>query len=176
MESKNGLSGSSKAAQIIEAYQDGLFRFAYYRTGSFATAQDIVQDVLLKFLRNINTSHIIQLKPYLYRSVANACTDYRRKEKGHFLTTLESASTLEADKKSIPGHNLIIQQEFERINLLLGKLPEEQAEVLRMRIIDELAFDEIAQLLSVSLSTAKSRFKYGLDKLKIIVKDKNILK
>ena len=56
--------------------------------------------------------------------------------------------------------------EVERINSILDALPERQAEVIRMNVIDELSFAEISRILSVPESTLKSRFKTGMNKLK----------
>ena len=57
-------------------------------------------------------------------------------------------------------------EEIERLNTLLEKLPEREAEVVRMNVMDELSFVEISQILSTPASTVKSRFKSGMDKLR----------
>ncbi|MDD4385927.1 MAG: sigma factor-like helix-turn-helix DNA-binding protein, partial [Bacteroidales bacterium] len=53
-----------------------------------------------------------------------------------------------------------------RLEELLKVLPEEQSEVIRLRIFDSLGFVEIASILETPVTTIKSRFKYGIDKLK----------
>ena len=64
------------------------------------------------------------------------------------------------------SEGLLQIEEYQRIEILLGKLPDEQAEVLRLRVIDELSFVEIASILKIPVTSVKSRFKYGIDKLK----------
>jgi RNA polymerase sigma-70 factor (ECF subfamily) len=61
---------------------------------------------------------------------------------------------------------LIAQQEYQRIEKILHQIPEDQAAVIRLRVLDNLSFIEIAALLEQPVTTVKSRFKYGMDKLK----------
>ena len=58
------------------------------------------------------------------------------------------------------------KDEFLRINRLLATLPQEQSETLRLRIYSECTFSEIAEIMQVPVTTAKSRFKYGIEKLR----------
>ncbi|MBR5435799.1 MAG: RNA polymerase sigma factor, partial [Muribaculaceae bacterium] len=58
------------------------------------------------------------------------------------------------------------EQEFRRINRLLTEIPDEQAEVIRLRYYGDKSFQEIADILGIPLTTAKSRFTYGLEKIK----------
>jgi len=57
-------------------------------------------------------------------------------------------------------------EEYKRINAMLRNLPIDQSEIVQMRCIDELSFIEIAEILKIPITTAKSRFKYGIEKLK----------
>ena len=62
------------------------------------------------------------------------------------------------------------EDDYERIVILLKLIPEEQAEVIRLRIYGNNSFAEIAEILSLPLPTVKSRFLYGLDKLRRLMK------
>ena len=54
--------------RVIELYQDALFRFAFFRTGSLADSQDIVQNVFLKMVDSSrDLAHVGDLKNYLFR-------------------------------------------------------------------------------------------------------------
>lgn len=59
-----------------------------------------------------------------------------------------------------------LREEAERIAALLDRLPEEQAEVIRLHTFASLRFTEIAQTLQLPASTVKSRFHYGIERLK----------
>lgn len=58
------------------------------------------------------------------------------------------------------------EQEYRRINTLLHSIPVEQAEVIRMRIHGDRSFVEIADILEIPVTTVKSRFLYGIEKIK----------
>ena len=57
-------------------------------------------------------------------------------------------------------------EDVARINRILTIIPEEQAEVIRLRTICDKSFTEISQILDVPVTTIKSRFKYGIDKIR----------
>ena len=63
------------------------------------------------------------------------------------------------------------EEEFRRVGCLLDTLPDEQAEVIKLRIYGNNSFAEIAEILSVPLPTVKSRFLYGLTKLRRVMKN-----
>ena len=60
----------------------------------------------------------------------------------------------------------------DKIKRLLRELPAEQSEVIMMRTAQHLSFAEIAEVLDVPISTAKSRFAYGIDKVRKMLNDK----
>jgi RNA polymerase sigma-70 factor, ECF subfamily len=167
MEIANGRSKLDELETAITKYQDGLFRFAFYRTGCFADSQDIVQDVFIKLYRENNSVEMVKnMKHYLYKCIGNACIDYRRKNKRRKTEPIESfALVKETDEKDV-SQRLVQLEEFQRLEKLLSGLPEEQAETIRLRCFDDLSFVEIAQLLETPETTVKSRFKYGIEKLK----------
>ena len=58
------------------------------------------------------------------------------------------------------------EAEYRRIASLLTEIPDEQTEVIRLRIYGDNSFAEVAEILSLPLPTVKSRFLYGLEKLR----------
>lgn len=146
--------------RIIEDNLDYLVRFAYYRLGNRNEAEDIVYDAILKFLEN-NRKDIKpeSVRLYLFKTVYNLCVDRTRTGKQN-LIPIESID-IEESPEDLPD-----QEEADRINACLGRLPSREAEIIRMNVIDGLSFVEISNLLSIPQSTAKSRFKSGMDKLR----------
>ena len=142
--------------RIVDRRQDSLYRFAYIRTGSQADAEDIVQDVLLRlFHSDCNLDRIDDVERYLWRAIANRCCDYHRHRRNATLPT-ERAAALADDSG-------------ERIAGLLATLPEEQAEVIRLKTSDSLTFARIAEITGTTEATVKSRFRYGIGKLRKLI-------
>ena len=151
---------------FVETYKDRLVRHAFLRLGSLEDAEDIVQDVFVKIYAQKLFQKLENLEVYFYKTTMNACLDFMRREKTKFRVYQD----FEAENKTVSENeaiqNLKLEEEFNRINKILKTLPEEQAEVVRFRVIDELSFKEITKILGEPESTIKSRFQYAIKKLK----------
>ena len=146
---------------VIQNEQQSLFRYACYKIENAEDAADILQDVFLKiYSKPIRLLNINNLQSYLYRSVLNACTTYYRQ------TGQEKFISFDEIKDIAEEPDEDFKEEFQRIKRILSKIPEEQAEVIRLRIICEKSFVDIAKILVVPITTVKSRFKYGIDKIR----------
>ena len=149
--------------KIIEQYQNQLIRFAFFKTGSYEDAQDIVQNVFIRsFEKQFDFQSLNNTKSFLYRSVSNACIDYARLKKLD-ITSIDAIShPIFCDEK----YSTELIEEFQRIEYLLKDLPVEQRNVLKLRVVEELEFKEIADVLEIPIPTAKSRYKYAIEKIK----------
>ena len=105
------------------------------------------------------------MRNYLYRSLANLCTDRLRRQCLQFVS-LEQVTNY---SENIPED---FEQEFCLISTLLATIPEEQAEVIRLRIHSDKSFTEIAEILDMPVSSVKSRFQYGIEKIRKGLKEK----
>lgn len=103
------------------------------------------------------------MERYLWRAIANRCCDYHRHRRNATLPTERTAAL--ADDSSEPE----LREEYERIAGLLATLPEEQAEVIRLKTADSLTFARIAEITGSTEATVKSRFRYGIGKLRKLI-------
>jgi len=148
--------------QTVEENLDYLVRFAFYRIGRREDAEDIVHSAIEKLLtRNFSTVKGNALKMYLFRTVNNSCLDFLRHNH-----PMESTDGIELSDESADEAELY--DEAARINSILQQLPERESEIIRMKVVSELTFTEIAAILSISPGTAATRFKLGMDKLRTI--------
>ena len=147
-----------------EFYGADLYRFARFRLGSIADAEDAVQDLFVRLATSTSDlGSVTSPRSFLIRSLRNLCID-RLKRRTLSLTSL-------TEKMDVVQENEA-ENEVERIKLLMRQLPEEQAEVISMRTAQNLSFAEIAEILDIPTTTAKSRFAYGIDKLRKMLNDK----
>ncbi len=153
---------------IVSREQDRLFRFAYMRIGNREDAEDIVQDVFLRLFRSgEKLSGVRKVESYLLRSIHNSCRDYHRLKKYDLLPEREAIGEPAPEDRGI-------HDEYMRICSLLKQIPEEQAEVVRLRCIDGLKFRDIAKLLGLSLPTVQSRYRYGVGHIRNIIEKQEI--
>jgi RNA polymerase sigma-70 factor, ECF subfamily len=157
-------------AALVEAYSDRLVRHAFRHLGSLQDAEDVVQDVFVRaFADRSKRSDISAVGAYLFRCVANACTDLQRKH------NCSSVYREEIDAEQLLGLSNgsveVIQsrEELRRVEALLSQLPEEQAEAVRLRVLDGLHLKEIAEVLACPVNTVCSRLRYGFQKLRSLV-------
>ena len=154
--------------RLVSRKQDMLFRFAYMRVGNRQDAEDIVQEVFLKFFRSEHDlGHIRNSEHYLLRSVGNACYDWLRRKKYNLLP-LEKAEGI-----AVPNEDRQMHEEYLRISKMLETLPEEQAEIVRLKCSDGLKFREIAAILDIPEPTAKSRYRYAIEHIQNTINKKN---
>jgi len=155
---------------LVERFQDRLVRYAFHRLGSFQDAEDVIQSVFVRAYPHwVKGSKIARVGPYLYRMAVNACTDVLRKRKRSEMPIEELGTEAIPADRTDPSQPAVAAEELRRIEGLLCRIPRRQSEVIRLRVFDELRFAEIAEVLGCRLATVKSQFRYGLQKLRVIL-------
>uniref|UniRef100_Q01V63 RNA polymerase, sigma-24 subunit, ECF subfamily n=1 Tax=Solibacter usitatus (strain Ellin6076) TaxID=234267 RepID=Q01V63_SOLUE len=148
--------------RLVDATQDELVHFAFYRLGNQADAEDVVQDVYVQAFRDrALRRHVTEVRPYLFRMVRNRCTDVLR---GRSRSGGEPAEALVDGGDMLSA--ILAREEASEFARLLEAIPEREAEVIRLRAWSELSFAEIAIAVDAAVPTVKSRFRYGIDKLR----------
>jgi len=138
----------------------GLLLFARQWARSTADAEDIVQEAFVKIWRR---NHNIANRGLLYATVRSIALDFLRRDSRR--ARRESAAVSESDQMVQPMFE--VEDETQRaLVAALNLLPDEQREVLVMKIWNDLTFAEIASALEISQNTAASRYRYALAALK----------
>ena len=150
------------AEHLMADERHRMLQYACYRLGNLDDAEDAVQDAFVRLHQRLSEGdvEVRNLPAFLYRTLANLCISHQR-EVGRMPTvSIESQSGL------IEPEAEDFEQEYRRISRLLAEIPDEQAEVIRLRFYGDKSFQEIADILDVPLTTAKSRFAYGMEKIR----------
>ncbi|AZJ31264.1 sigma-70 family RNA polymerase sigma factor [Tenacibaculum mesophilum] len=180
---KNYINGNEYAIELlIKRHQQRLYSFIYSKVQNRDTTEDIFQDTFIKVIRTLkkgNYNEEGKFLPWVMRIAHNLIIDFFRKNNRMptFNNTEEfdifsvlSDGTLNAEGK------IIKEQILNDVKELVEELPEEQKEVLKMRIYNDMSFNEISENTGVSINTALGRMRYALINLrKIIEKNKIIL-
>lgn len=120
----------------------------------------------MKFIRYVDSYQYKNLKGYLLIIARNLCFDFfRHKKETVWIEEIAEAGKDDAQIKSIEDGLLIKQA--------LLKIPMEQREVIILKIYEEMKFMEIARMLGCNVSTAKSRYHAGLEKLRKIMEEES---
>ena len=160
----------SEVAALVDAYAGRLVRYAFRQLGDYQEAEDVVQQVFARALGNQSAGRkVTAVGPYLYRSVANACTDSLRRRNCAAVFREEISTEQLLAGSDGPAEIAQAAEGLRRAESLLGRLPKEQAETIRMRVFDDLRLGEIAEVLGCPLNTVCSRLRYGFQKLRKLV-------
>lgn len=144
---------------IVEKYYDDIYKFCLYMTMDETDSYDIVQEVFLRFIKYAESYTHGNLKGYLLIIARNLCRDYfREKEKGK---TVDLTEDRVSDRDGIDN----TEQKL-LLDTILQKLPIEQRETVILRFREELRFQDIARILGCSVSTAKSRCRLGIRRMR----------
>ena len=121
-------------------------------------AEDALQEVFLNLMVLREGAFPREPRPYLFRAVRNTCFNRRRS------ATREAARRRAAAPMfSTPGGLEDLALDLEQA---LEELPDEQREVVVLRVWAEMTIDETAQVLGIPMNTVASRYRYALAKLR----------
>jgi len=167
---------------LVKIHQHKVFSYILTMVKDENLANDIFQDT---FIKVINTLRKGQYKDegkfinWVLRIAHNLCIDHFRRKRnatmiyegeGDELNILDILTN--GDETVL--ENLITRQIHSDVRALIDELPEEQKEVLIMRLYSEKSFKEIAGMTGVSINTALGRMRYALINLRKIMEEKKI--
>lgn len=156
-------------SRVYEKYRDDLLRLAGSMLSDRAAAEDIVQDVFVRFAGLARTFRLTgSLKAYLATCVANASRNQLAASRRHATTGLDAAAGLPSDAAEPEGW-VIYSEQFARVSQAMGELPPEQREAVTLHLYGDMPFREIAEWQKISIKTVQSRYRYGLDKLRTLL-------
>ncbi len=155
--------------ELISAHQDRVLNTAFRLMGNYDEALDLTQEVFLNCFRKIDSfKGDSSLRTWLYRITVNTAKNRWKYQASRGLNRMMSLdSPMDADDeervKQVPDTHPTprkVASDRETMAFLEGQMAtmnEEQREVLVLRYVEELSYDEIAVILNVSLGTVKSR-------------------
>ena len=154
-------------AETMEAEKRQLFCYACYRLGDANEAEDVLQDLFITLCATSGvTENTKNLKSYIFRSLSNRCNTLQQSRKKLQIVDIDSKEV--SEKEDYQPTNF--EKEYRLINKLLNTIPQEQSEVIRLHIHGEKTFKEIAEILEIPESSVKSRYRYGIEKLRREIK------
>ncbi len=151
-------------AQLYDQFAKRLYRYVLAFLGNPHAAEDVLQNVFLKLAKH--PRRLRKLKhpeSYLFRSVRNEATTFLRRRRGNLTVNSTDVNAIEA-----PSEN--VTEDRETLSRALSYLPDSQKEVITLKTYGELSFTEIGKLLSIPRDTAASRYRLGLEKLRVLLK------
>ena len=178
----NYLKGDEGALEtLIIRHKQKIYSFIYSKVYDRDVAEDIFQDTFIKVIRTLKRGAYNEegkFLPWVMRISHNLVIDYFRKNNRmpKFANTDEFSIFSVLSDTSLNAETSIIKEQVETdVRRLVDELPEDQREVLLMRIYEDLSFKDISDKTGVSINTALGRMRYALINLRKIIEKHNII-
>ena len=168
---------------LVAAYEKNVFNVALQMTGNREDAQDMGQEAFLKAYNSLPSFRgDSKFSSWLYRIVSNVCLDFKRRQSRRPSSSLtvedDEGETLQldiADESQSPEALLERKLTREAVRRGLASLPDEQRQILLLREIQGLSYEEIAEAMDLEPGTVKSRIFRARKKLcAFLLQDGNI--
>lgn len=176
------LNGEESALEtLIHRHKDRIYTSIYVLVRDPYIAEDLFQDAFMRMIRTLRAGNYQEkglFLPWAIRIAHNLCMDYFRKIRQRQVITLPDGTDLE---DWIPGTSpdtmeLMESREVSQsVREMIGDLPEEQREVVVLRLYGDLPFKEIARITGVSINTSLGRMRYALINLRRMVEERELV-
>jgi RNA polymerase sigma-70 factor (ECF subfamily) len=162
------LKGEKEAfGELIHRYQDAVYATALHRIGDFASAQDVAQETFIEAYKSLHTlSEPAKFPCWLHTIALRQCNRWLRKQKD--TASLDDTNIAILSDVMVPSPDEEVEYGEFRNKVLnaITSLPEKTGEVVTMYYIDGLSYGEIADFLSMPVTTVKGRLQMGRKQLK----------
>ena len=176
------INGNEKAFEtLLLRHKDRVYRYIYSKLKDSQLSNDVFQDTFVKVVNTIklgNYNEEGKFLPWVMRITHNLIIDHFRRS--NRMPTFNSTDDFDifsvlGDDKLNAENQLIKDQILNDVKELVKELPEEQKEVLIMRIYKDMSFKEISENTGVSINTALGRMRYALINLRKLVEKHKII-
>ncbi|GGA86878.1 RNA polymerase subunit sigma-24 [Flavobacterium palustre] len=176
------VAGNEEAlATLIKRHESKIYGFIYSKVSDRDVANDIFQDTFIKVIKTLKSNSYNEegkFLPWVMRIAHNLIIDYFRKNKKMPLyreTEEFSVFSIMTDDALTIENQLIANQVEMDLQKLIEELPEDQKEVLVMRMYKDMSFKEISEITGVSINTSLGRMRYALMNLRKVIDKHQII-
>lgn len=167
---------------LVDRYQDKVFSYILMLVKDKQLADDLFQDTFLKIIRTLKAGAYQEEGKFIQfamRIAHNLIIDYYRKAKRLPMVdpTKDDYDLMDNVRMSDPSveEKMVTEQIYSDLRNMIEFLPDEQREVLQMRMYSDMSFKEIADATNVSINTALGRMRYAIINLRKMAKEKKLI-
>ncbi|EID72869.1 RNA polymerase sigma factor [Imtechella halotolerans] len=179
---KSYVQGDEQAlAELINRHSAKVYNFIYSKVLDKDASEDIFQDTFIKVIKTLKRGCYNEegkFLPWVMRIAHNLVIDYfRRNNRMPKYDGKEDFNIFSIiGDTALNVENQMIKDQVETdVTKLLEELPDDQREVLEMRIYRDMSFKEISEVTGVSINTALGRMRYALINLRKLINKHQIV-
>ena len=165
---------------LLTRHQERVYTKINFIVRDSELANDLFQDTFIKVIRLLKEGKYVEegkFLPWILRIAHNMSIDhFRRNKKMRMVRSRDEVDVFaKIDTGEAHAEDLLVEGQIHSdVRRIIDELPEDQREVVRMRMYDNLSFKEIAETTGVSINTALGRMRYAVINLRKIVGENNI--
>lgn len=172
---KKAAAGDAAAFEyLVLQYQPQIYRLAFRMTNHPEDAADLTQEVFLKAWNHLDKFEFKSaFSTWLYRLASNLCIDALRssRRRQNLPLTFEDEEGEEqrievADPAPLPEDRIIASEDQQRLSAAMEALEPEHRQILTLRVVNDMSYADIAEILGVKEGTVKSRLARAREKLR----------
>jgi RNA polymerase sigma-70 factor (ECF subfamily) len=170
------LNGNKDLFEILVArYEKSIFNYIYGLVRQRQEAEDLTQEAFVKAFFALQTYNCsFEFSTWMYRIARNVCLDYFRRQKIRSFLSLNAPVGEEEEGEfgdfltdgKDPEEGVLEGELLERLSGAIGKLPLKFREVIILRYVEDLPYEEIARILNLPMGTVKTYIHRAKGKLK----------
>ena len=179
---RRAANGDEQAFEkLLLAHQKNVYNLCYRMVQDPDDALDLSQEAFLKAWRSLSTYQFdAAFSTWLYRLTTNVCIDFLRKRTRQAHASLTAEDEEEEGREYTvpdpapgPEEQAITNDRQKAVNEAMQKLPEDYRLVLQLRVVEDLPYEQIADIMQVPVGTVKSRLSRARLQLKKILENGN---
>ncbi len=156
---------------LVRKYQKPLYALLYRMVGNPEDASDLLQKAFVKAFTGLKSfERRSTFKTWLYQIAINLAKNVYRDRARIEQVPIDNV-VIRRNPRTV--ENLIIKENRQLLRQALANLPEKQRITLMLRVQEEKKFEEIAAIMECSLGTAKANFHHAVQKLKVLMGEKD---
>ena len=176
------INGNERALEtLVLRHKLKIYNFIYSKVFDRDTAEDIFQETFIKVIKTLKRGVYNEegkFLPWVMRIAHNLVIDYFRKN--NRIPTFDNNEEYDifqliSDGSPTAERSMIDEQVVEDLQKLIVELPDDQKDVLTMRLYKDMSFKEIAETTGVSINTALGRMRYAIINLRKMVEEHQII-
>ncbi|MTI88785.1 MAG: sigma-70 family RNA polymerase sigma factor [Balneolaceae bacterium] len=165
--------------ELVRRYQDRLHNFLYRYTRNHQDCEDLVQETFFRVHKSKHSyERIAKFSTWMYTIALNLAKSLYKKKKRMYKVSIHKDESDPDSREMVLENRDILQDDvlheklcMEQLEKALMELPEDFREVVILRDIQQLSYDEISEVTGVPMGTVKSRINRGRAQVKLLIKN-----